>query len=187
MRLLACSPACLVACPAPPDLHCSCHRICGGGGLLRRQRQLLAVPLAAARRGGGPVPRQGAGICSRGAWRCGAGGQRCVPVHAAAAAGACLCSSGVAALSSRRGSWGRGDAACALLVGRGLAQAGGGGDSISCHLRLLLSAAADACLPACLQMKKHQTNLLNYNLFIRTAPIFPRCALRSYLVLLCLL
>lgn len=25
-------------------------------------------------------------------------------------------------------------------------------------------------------MKKHQTNLLNYNLFIRTAPIFPRYA-----------
>ena len=23
-------------------------------------------------------------------------------------------------------------------------------------------------------MKKHQANLLNYNLFIRTAPIFPR-------------
>lgn len=28
------------------------------------------------------------------------------------------------------------------------------------------------------QMQRHQANLLNYNLFIRTAPIFPRCALR---------
>lgn len=40
------------------------------------------------------------------------------------------------------------------------------------------STACTGCclLVRCLQMQKHQANLLNYNLFIRTAPIFPRWA-----------
>lgn len=43
----------------------------------------------------------------------------------------------------------------------------------ACHA-CCACCAQRACIIAVAQMQKHQANLLNYNLFIRTAPIFPR-------------
>lgn len=62
--------------------------------------------------------------------------------------------------------------ACALWIGQHALRPR---SSHGAHTRL--SSTCGPCAGSvCAQMKRHQTNLLNYNLFIRSAPIFPRSA-----------